>query len=91
MEAFLFRLLRPGYWIMNYPYSAAWDAFVLQAIANGDVVQMDNYTAKVGGRPVWTENYPHAYGTPRIGAKVRPSAKTIQLLADALVFAGAAE
>ena len=86
MQDFLYRLIRPRHWLRNYPTSPAWDAFILRAIAAGDVRQIGGYTAKVGGKFVWVENYPYGYGRPYPGA-VMPSARTVDLLAEALAVA----
>lgn len=86
MSDFLYRLLRPRHWLRNYPTSLVWDAFVLRAIAAGDVRRIDEYHAMVGGKDVWVQNYPYAYGAPYPG-EVLPSARTVDLLAEALAVA----
>ena len=83
MSEFVYRLLRPRHWLRNYPTSLAWDAFVLRAIAAGDIVRIGKYSAKVGGKAVWVGNYPYAYGYPYPG-DVMPRASTVDLLAEAL-------
>lgn len=88
MMDFLFRLFHPSCWFMNEPYSKSWDGFVLRAIASGDVENCNAYTAKVGGKTVWVGNFPYAYGTPYpYPGNVRPSARTVFLLAEALAVA----
>jgi hypothetical protein len=75
---------------MNGRYSKSWDAFVLRAISRGDVCHETNCTARVGGRLVWVENYPYAAGTPHSpSVNVSPSAKTIDLLIEALAVSPA--
>ena len=79
-------LFKPSMWDMHLPYSPTWDAFVLKAIANGDVWRGGEHVAIVGGRDVWVANYPYAFGRPWPGT-VRPSRRTIELLRDALAVA----
>lgn len=84
MSDFLYRLLRPRHWLRNYPTSLAWDAFVLRAIAAGDVRRVDKYHAMIGGKGVWVQNYPFAFGRP-VFADVMPRASTVDALLDALM------
>lgn len=79
-------LFKPSMWGLHLPYSQTWDAFVLKAIANGDVWRDDDCVAIVGGSDVWVANYPHTFGSPWLGT-VRPSRRTIELLRDALAVA----
>ena len=83
MPDLLYRLSRPWHWFRNHPTSAAWDAFVLQAIADGKVRRVSEYVADVNGRSVWVGNYPYGYGNPYPG-EVMPRASTVDLLAEAL-------
>lgn len=83
IREFFYRLLRPRHWLRAYPTSLTWDAFVLRAIASGDVERICDYTAKVGGVMVWVANFPYGYGR-RYPGEVLPRASTVDLLADAL-------
>lgn len=85
----MYRILRPRHWIRNYPTSTAWDAFVLGAISRGDVSRRTSNRAKVGGKVVWVGTYPYSYGAPYDG-EVMPSARTVDLLAEALAVSGVA-
>lgn len=82
----LFRIVRPRYWLMSNTYSQAWDAFVLRAIADGDICRVCQYTANVGGKRVWVSNFPYAYGEGygKDTHALRPSCRTIKLLEEAL-------
>lgn len=80
-------LFKPSFWGMNSAYSPSWDAFVIAAIEAGDIYRKRQYSAIVGGRDVWTGNYPYAFGRPADVDAVRPSRATIERLADALSIA----
>ena len=79
---FLRYLVRPRFWLMRYPYNAAWDAALNHAMdADAPTTHIDAYTAKVGPFCVWVSNWPYAYGRlyrPDLG--VRPSRRTIERL-----------
>ena len=63
---FLYFLFKPGFWLVNYPYSPRWDAFLNEAMDNADpeYLAIGSHTLNVRGACVWIKNYPYAYGTP---------------------------
>lgn len=59
----LFRILRPNYWIQNYPTCDKYSDEIENLIDSGAEVEViDRFTAKIDGRKLWIENYPYAYG-----------------------------
>lgn len=80
-------LLSPSYWIMNNSYSKDWDAAMLASLEAGEkFTDIDDYTARFGGRLIWIANHPYASFTPRssfVGG-FRPSRVTIMKLRERL-------
>lgn len=59
----LFRILRPNFWFQNYPTCDNYSNEIENLIDNyADVEVLDEFTAKIGGKKIWIENYPYAYG-----------------------------
>ena len=81
-------IFMPGHWNRIRPYSAAWDQHVRRSIASGDVRDVTQYTARVGGVTTWIANYPYGYGSPHgIGPDVMPSRQTVVDLSEAVIAA----
>lgn len=82
IKDFLWVLVRPGYWISNYPTCKKLDRFILHHISKGtEPIILNDYYVKLGKRDLWVQNYPHAYGHPR-GRKILPSCRTRNLLRE---------
>lgn len=72
-------IFKPSYWMMNYPYSKAWDDELNRLIDNYYFENIGLYTADICGLNVWVENHHNA--SFRINAtctNVRPSRLTIE-------------
>jgi hypothetical protein len=79
--------VRPHFWLMNYPHSAALTAWINERLDAGEApVRLDEYTVRFGGRVLWVRNYPYAYGRIYEGNAPRllPSRRTIYRLAQAI-------
>lgn len=80
-----YRMFRPRFWTMNNPYSAAWDALILDAMEKGNVKRETQFRARFNDRSVWVWDYPHRYGTPYDGY-IRPSCRTIDMMVEYLAM-----
>lgn len=80
-------LLKPGFWLMNNPYSAAWDKQLRALMQEHKFENIEFATAKLGPVTVWVANYPYSAFTPWLPVKlqVRPSRATILLAQQKLV------
>lgn len=82
----LFRIIRPNFWILLYPYNKSWDEFILNSLKITHPKVIDRYEIELNGRIIWASNYPYGFGTPRNSMLVRPSATTIKKLRDSIVI-----
>lgn len=51
---------RPAYWLMNYPYSRAWDEKLNELIDNYEFVAINWYKSSLGDYTIWITNHPYA-------------------------------
>jgi len=81
MKNFFFTIFHPSFWVMNHPYSKAWDEQFNILICENKFEKIDNYHARLGNLILWTVNYPHAAFsiTSPIELKIRPKRYTIYL------------
>lgn len=81
----IWAILHPGFWIMNYPYSAEWDRILNEAMANNKFIPIDKCHAKLGESILWVENYPYAaFGSP--GVEFHPARRTISKAMKKLII-----
>jgi len=75
------RILAPDFWVMNYPYCREWDEELNHLMDKYDFEPGPGigYTAKLGDRIIWIENYPYAAFHPYhpIDVCIRPKRITI--------------
>lgn len=62
----IFRLIRPSFWLQNYPTNYDWSDLVEQLIdANAVITYIDEYKVMFNDDvAIWISNYPYAYGHP---------------------------
>ena len=77
VDTFFRYLLRPRYWVMNYPYCEAWDKKLRELMTAHRFEAVDRYHARIDGILVWVANHPYASFTP-VDMGVRPSRRTIE-------------
>jgi len=82
IKSYFFVILSPSYWLMNDKYDKEWDRELNRLMDSNKFIEIDTYTAEIGGVVVWIVNQP--YGTmcryeDRVGPlKHRPSRWTIR-------------
>ena len=64
MRNFLFRLLRPRYWILNDPYNPLWDLELNLLLDIEDFRPSGLHTHKLGSVSIWTSNIPYSCMAP---------------------------
>lgn len=76
-------LATPSCWVQNQRYSHKWDKELRQLMARYKFEPVDKFTAMIGGKEVWIENFPYACMRPcksnRRPSEIRPSRRTILL------------
>ena len=82
---FLWAIVHPGFWLMNYPYSKEWDEWMKKMLDVGKFTDIGPFTAKLNGVWVWINNYPYAAFTNYPGEKCRPARRTIAKLKEKLI------
>ncbi len=79
---FLFFLIRPSFWLMNYDYNKNLDTVLRKKLIDGEkFTSIGRYEASFGGVKLWIENYP--YACMRAGHRsntIRPSKEVIYKL-----------
>lgn len=76
-------LCNPRRWMRNYPTSRALDKTLRNAIKTSEFTEHDQYTTKLGGLNLWTENAPYASWREwdeNFSGEELPSRRTVVLL-----------
>ncbi len=75
IKDFLWIVLHPSFWLMNYSYSAEWDKELRNLMKVHKFTNISRFTAYLGTQKVWIANYPFAAFMPMcLGTiHVRPS------------------
>lgn len=89
MAKFEWKRLLPKYWYQQGPTDWEWDAILNDILDNAKQVKLCTYSAEIDGVPIWTSNWPYAYGYfyHRGSTEGVPSIKTRHRLRD-LIEAG---
>lgn len=83
---FIWVLLHPSFWIMNYPYNEGWDKALNEAMDNKAMVfKQGACRIELDGLEIWVANYPYAYGTNTVSG-IRPSRRTVNRLASYIAY-----
>ena len=80
-------LTRPHMWIRNEPTDKDWDIKLRGLLkSNRPYSRGCGFTVRLGGVPVWVQNWPYAYGYQfgGEGRKKLPSRRTALQLRDAM-------
>lgn len=88
MRNYLFRILRPKFWIQNYPSSKILDKWMNQKLDEGKLKLGDNCHAKLDGKSIWIENYPYSFGCVIGKPHFLPFARTRKRLYEELIKLG---
>lgn len=76
LREFVMVLVRPSYWVMNYPYSEEWDTELRWLLDSGYTFEdVNEHHARIGDYEVWIANHPYASFT--VQGDIRPSRVTI--------------
>lgn len=63
LSDFLYRLIRPNFWIQNYRTDYLYDDLLNKMLDKYDIEIVDTFTVKIEGIEIWVSNYPYAYGS----------------------------
>ena len=85
MKEFLFRLVRPRYWMSSYPISHEWSDTLEKLMDEGAEVKEkhdSSFCIRLGNKYVWIGGYPYAFGQPygKVKLDVVPRATTRERL-----------
>lgn len=81
---FLYRIVRPGWWVQIHPTCYLWDK-VLNILLDRtpEVTELGPHTVKLDGHEIWISNYPFGYGNLYFDTpSVVPRPKTRKRLKD---------
>lgn len=90
LRNFVFRILRPSFWLQNQATCWSWDGEIYRFLADPDeiVLRVGKYHAKVGPYYLWVANYPYASGYRVDDAnELLPSPITRKLLQEKVAVA----
>lgn len=62
LSDFLYRLIRPNFWIQNYRTDYLYDDLLNGVLGKSEIEIVDKFTVKIDGIEIWVSNYPYAYG-----------------------------
>jgi len=82
---FLRIIFTPSCWIRNRRTNRKWDRKILELLEDGDITCIGDYTARLGDKLVWIENYPYEFGYEAYTINTgMPSRSTVFKLKDAI-------
>ena len=74
-------IFRPSFWMQNGLTCKVWDKRLNKLMDEAKVVtRTSEYSVSIDGVPIWTGNYPYAYGNMYCGSRLLPKCRTRERL-----------